>query len=38
VQVNLKYLIDAVQWYQTVRELRWPDDVTCPSCQCTQVI
>ena len=38
MQVNLKNLIDEVQWYQTVRELRWPDGVTCPSCQCTQVI
>jgi len=27
-----------VQCYQTVRELRWPDGVTCPSCQSTQVI
>ena len=38
MQVNIKNLIDEVQYYQTVRELRWPDGVTCPSCQCTQVI
>jgi len=38
VQVNIKRLIDAVQCYQTVRELRWPDGITCPSCQPTQVI
>src|SRR5262247_4415001 len=38
VQVNIKRLIDNVQCYQTVRELRWPDGMTCPSCQSTQVI
>src|SRR5260370_41526914 len=38
VQVNIKNLIDDVQCYQTVRELRWPDGIACPSCQSTQVI
>ena len=38
LQVNIKKLIDDVQCYQTVRELRWPDGVECPSCQSTQVI
>jgi transposase-like protein len=38
LQVNIKKLIDEVQCYQTVRELRWPDGVECPSCQSTQVI
>jgi transposase-like protein len=38
VQVNIKKLIDAVQCYQTVRELRWPDGVACPACQSTQVV
>src|SRR5262249_59532471 len=38
VQVNIKPLIDDVQCYQTVRALRWPDGITCPSCQSTQVI
>jgi transposase-like protein len=38
VQVNIKNLIDDGQCYQTVRELRWPDDVECPSCQSTHVI
>ena len=33
VQVYIKKLIDEVQCYQTVRELRWPDDIICPSCQ-----
>ena len=32
MQVNIKHLIDDVQCYQTVRELRWPDGVRCPSC------
>jgi transposase-like protein len=38
LQVNTKTLIDEVQCYQTVREMRWPDGVVCPSCQSTQVI
>src|SRR5262245_40967633 len=38
LQVNIKHLVDDVQCYQTVRELRWPDGVQCPSCESTQVI
>jgi transposase-like protein len=38
VQVNIKHLVDDVQCYQTVRELRWPDGVACPSYESTQVI
>ena len=38
MQVNIKNLIDDVQCYQTVRELRWPDGVVCPSCESQQVI
>jgi transposase-like protein len=38
VQVNIKKLIDDVQCYQTVRELRWPDGIECPSCESKQVI
>jgi transposase-like protein len=38
VQVNIKNLIDDGQCYQTVRELRWPDGIACPSCQSKQVI
>jgi transposase-like protein len=38
VQVNIKNVIDEVQCYQTVRELRWPDDSACPSCESTPVI
>ena len=38
LQVNIKNLIDDVQCYQTVRELRWPEGIMCPSCQSKQVI
>jgi len=38
VQVNIKTLIDDVQCYQTVRDLRWLDGIECPACQSTQVI
>src|SRR5215831_3302496 len=38
LQVNITNLIDDVQCYQTVRELRWPDGVVCPSCESPQVI
>ena len=38
LQVNIKHLIDDVPCYQTVRELRWPDGIACPSCQSTQMI
>src|ERR671923_3057933 len=38
VQVNIKHLVDDGQCYQTVRELRWPDGVACPSCESTHVI
>ena len=38
MQVNITKLIDDVQCYQTVRELRWPDGVACPSCESKDVI
>jgi transposase-like protein len=38
VQVNIKNLVDDVQCYQTVRELRWRDGVACPSCASIQLI
>jgi DNA-directed RNA polymerase subunit RPC12/RpoP len=38
VQVNIKNLVDDVQYYQTIRELRWPDGVACPSCESQHVI
>ena len=38
LQINITNLIDDVQCYQTVRELRWPDGIACPSCQSQHVI
>jgi hypothetical protein len=38
LQVNITKLIDDVQCYETVRDLHWPDGITCPACQPTQVI
>jgi transposase-like protein len=38
VQVNITNLIDDVQCCQTVRELRWPDGIACPSCTSQHVI
>ena len=38
MQVNIKNLIDDVQCSQTVRELRWPDGVGCPSWESKYVI
>jgi Transposase zinc-ribbon domain len=38
VQVNITHVIDDVQCYQTVRELRWPDGIAWPSCESQQVI
>lgn len=38
MQVNIKNLSDDEQCYQTVRELRWPDGIACPSCESKQAI
>jgi transposase-like protein len=38
VQVNIMNLIDEAQCSQTVRALRWPDGIACPSCQSKHVI
>src|SRR5919202_2585254 len=38
VQVNITNLVDDVQCYQTVRDLRWPDGINCPSCECKHVV
>jgi transposase-like protein len=35
---HIKHLIDDGQCYQTVRALRWPDGLVCPSCQSKQVM
>jgi transposase-like protein len=38
VKVNIKTLIDDVQCYATVRELRWPEGCECPFCGSKKVI
>ena len=35
--VNIRDLIDDAKCFQTVRELRWPDGVTCPFCSSREV-
>ena len=36
--VNIKTLIDDAQCYDTVRELRWPEERQCPFCDSKRVI
>ena len=38
MQVNIKNLVDDVQCYQTVRDLRWPDGINCTAGKSKQVI
>ena len=38
MKVNIKTLIDDVQCYETVRELRWPEGRECPFCDSKRVI
>ena len=38
MQINIKNLIDDVKCYETVRALRWPNGVECPSCELKHVI
>ena len=35
--LNIQHLIDAAKGDETVRHRRWPDGVTCPRCQGTEV-
>ena len=35
--VNLEQLIDDAKCYEVVRDLRWPDQVTCPKCGSKQI-
>ena len=37
MQINITHLIDDVQCYQTVRALRGPEGVQCPSCESQHV-
>src|SRR6266852_6174052 len=36
--LNIRDLIDDAKCFETVRTLRWPDGVTCPSCSSPTVI
>ena len=36
--VNIQDLFDDAKCYQTIREMRWPDGVTCPQCSSDSVI
>lgn len=38
MRVNIQNLIDNEQCYRTVRDLRWPDGVTCSHCESTEII
>ena len=38
MQVNIKRLIDDVQCYETVRNLRWPGMRDCPFCHSISTI
>ena len=36
--VNIQDLIDDAKCYQTIRDLRWPEGLTCPHCSSGSVI
>ena len=36
--VNIQNLFDDAKCYQTIRDMRWPDGVTCPRCASDSVI
>jgi transposase-like protein len=36
--INIQHLIDDARCYQTLREMRWPDGVTCPFCTAAVVV
>lgn len=38
MQVNIKNLIAEAQWYDSVREWRWPEGRQCPFCDATRVM
>ena len=35
--LNILNLIDDVKCFETVRQMRWPDGVTCPQCASPRV-
>ena len=36
--VNIQDLFDDAKCYLTIREMRWPDGVTCPRCSSDSVL
>ena len=38
LDINLRALIDDEKCYQTIRDLRWPGGVTCPTCQSERIV
>jgi transposase-like protein len=38
IMVNIQDLFDDSKCFQTVRDMRWPDGVVCPSCGSTSVV
>ena len=35
--VNVQDLIDDIKCFDTIRDMRWPDSVTCPKCSSDSV-
>jgi transposase-like protein len=35
--LHLQALIDDVTWFETVRNIRWPDGIQCPTCGRSEV-
>jgi transposase-like protein len=38
LMVNIQNLFDDAKCFQTLRDMRWPDGVVCPSCGSTSVV
>ena len=38
IMVNIQDLFDDAKCFQTIRDMRWPDGVACPSCGSTSVV
>ena len=36
--LNLASLIEDAKCYETVRQIRWPQGVNCPKCECDEII
>ena len=36
--LNLASLIEDAKCYEAVRQIRWPQGVNCPKCECDEII